>query len=265
MTSKWIVTLLIGLAAGFVHFIWTSRIKAEATGGRKISVLVAAEDLTPDKTVSKSSFATRLIPVAYVDKRDAKTEDLKKFTGLSPSVPINKGDVIQWTDFKSRKGNQNKDLASFIKPGNRAITISVNSSLSLGGLLKPGHRVDIFGTFSRAQSFSGEKRTVTLLQNVTVLATGDTIMVDDDEDASGRGRFSTVTLSVTIEQGEMLAFSSSVGILSLVLRGYEDLAVISDIPEKGFNDIWEADRRNLLQHKGRKIKTSIERIERAGF
>jgi pilus assembly protein CpaB len=144
----------------------------------------------------------------------------------------------------------------------RAITIPVDGALSMGGLLRPGHRVDILGTFSRGAKWSAaERATVTLLQNVLVLATGRDLRGEAEEGGERGRRFRTVTLSVGLEESELLSLASIQGQLSLVLRGRQDLTAMRDVPEKGMADIWEAERRNALQEKPRRTAhPGIERL-----
>ncbi len=254
MKLKWLIALLLGVAAGTLHFLYVRALEAETKGGEDMEVLVAGDDLAGGQPVSFDSFALRSVPVAYVDARVVPADRLSELEGLTPSVHIDAGQMIQWTDFQERPDEEIEDLSALVEPGNRAMAIPVNSSLSLGGMLRSGNRVDILGTFSRGKNQRTDKVTVTLLQNVTVLATGKDL-------GAGSGRYSTVTLSVGLEESELLAFATTQGTLSLVLRGNQDLDVVRDVPEKGMEDVWEAERRNALQERPRGERRAIERLK----
>ena len=129
-------------------------------------------------------------------------------------------------------------------------------------MLRPGHRVDILGTFSR-DGRRGDRITATLLQNVLLLATGQDLGKGQEpgKETEGQGRFGTVTLSVGLEEAQLLSLAATQGILSLVLRGYQDLTVLRDVPEKEMADVWEADRRNALNARSADQAVPIERLQ----
>jgi pilus assembly protein CpaB len=247
---RWLVVSIVGLAAFGLNLAYVQAIAAEARGGRPTAVLVTTERVGRGAQLTEATLASREIPEAYISARAVPAARVAEVVGLPVTVDVEAQDVLQWTDVAAREGEARaRDLAQLVGSGERAMTIPVDAALSMGGLLKPGHRVDILGTFAREKSIKADKVTVTLLQNVTVLATGDS--VGAPEGAAATSRYQTVTLSVGLEEAELLSYASREGRLSLVLRGYQDLRVVSDVPEKGIDDVWEADRRNALQSGAR--------------
>lgn len=250
---RWIAALVLGVAAGGLHYGYVQALEASASGGERVDILVAREKMSEGQKLESEKVATRSVPDAYVDERVVKADEIGEIEGLAMAVTVRAGQAIQWTDFGERDDPEQEDLSALVEPGHRAMAIPVDASLSMGGMLSPGHRVDVLGTFKKGKSSRTEKVTVTLLQNVMVLATGRNL-------ASGEKRYSTVTMSVGLEEAELLAFASSQGSLSLVLRGRQDLEVVRDVPEKGMEDVWEAERRNALQDKARPERRAIERL-----
>jgi pilus assembly protein CpaB len=251
---RWIAALVLGLGAGGLHLAFLRNLEAEVRGGEMVEVLVARDRIGGGTKLERRMVAARSVPEAWVDERAVSAGKLEEVEGLAVAVTLQAGQTMQWTDFEKRPDPVDEDLSSLVEPGQRAMAIPVDSSLSLGGMLSPGHRVDVLGTFAKGKSSRTEKVTVTLLQNVMVLATGRDL-------GAGSGRYSTVTMSVGLEEAELLAFASTQGTLSLVLRGGQDLAVVRDVPEKGMEDVWEAERRNALQQESRTEKRSIERLQ----
>ena len=237
MSKMGIAAVVLAIAAGAANYIYARTLEQNTTGGVKIGVLVVARDMKQGDVLDENSMSFREIPAAYVDERDVTEKHKSEVMDAPVQVALKKGQVLQWTDFQSRIGDAKKDLADLVEPGKRAMTIVVNRKSALGGLLRPGHRVDILGTFiSRSMGDNNSKqRSQVLLQNVIVLATGKQLSLAETE--SG---FNTVTLSVTIEQSELLSFAGELGTLSLVLRGYSDLAVTEAIPKKGYDDLFSA-------------------------
>ena len=260
MRRRWIVIAGAAVAAFGLNFAYVKALEADARGGKRVEVLVATERLARGASLKEDVLATREIPEAYAGGRSVPASRAQEIVGLKVTVDVDAQEVIQWTDVAARE-EEARDLAELVRPGERAMTIPVDASLSMGGLLKPGHRVDILGTFARGKELRSDKVTVTLLQNVTVLATGKRFGGGEEEKPSSSARYATVTLSVGLEEAELLSYASREGTLSLVLRGYRDLRVVDGVPEKGIDDVWEADRRTRLQSASRGAAQQIERIK----
>ena len=91
--------------------------------------------------------------------------------------------------------------------------------------------------------------------------TGRTVTVEGSVMLVIRHVVETLRESGGFEESELLAFASTLGSLSLVLRGYQDLEVVRDVPEKGMDDVWEAERRNALQERPGNGSKPIERLK----
>ena len=81
--------------------------------------------------------------------------------------------------------------------------------------------------------------TMTLLQNVTMLAVGQEISdVPSSEGRKQSASYSTVTLSVTIDEAELLTIAQTRGKMTLLLRNREDVEV-STITKKTLREVLE--------------------------
>ena len=108
--------------------------------------------------------------------------------------------------------NAGTGLSTLIAMGMRAEAVRVNDVTAVAGFVVPGTRVDVLVTGDRTGS--GEPQTVTVLQNVAVLATGQRT----EHSATGEPQnASVVTLLVSPEDSEKLALAS-LGRIQLVLR-----------------------------------------------
>jgi Flp pilus assembly protein CpaB len=123
-------------------------------------------------------------------------------------------------------------------------------------MLRPGDHVDVLGTFARGQGT--DWATVTLLQNVQVLATGELrAAAEGESDTSSQPKsFNNITLSVDLEEAELLAFSVQRGPINVILRAQDDLETVEDIPDKNFGDIFEVQKRAAFRsrHSQKKIE-----------
>jgi pilus assembly protein CpaB len=134
-------------------------------------------------------------------------------------------------------------LAPAIALGMRAVSMPVSADAAVAGLIQPGDRVDILGTFAlpARNGVPGELENVTLtvLQDVSVLATGQQLAKAEFGGRMGRTRsYSTVTFEVTPREAELLVFAQTVeGELTLTLRNPEDQSFEKEVPEINFEQL----------------------------
>jgi pilus assembly protein CpaB len=120
-----------------------------------------------------------------------------------------------------------RGLPPLIPKGMRAVSIQTpNVSSGVTGFVMPGNKVDVVLTMhgSGHQDPSGGGRTITLLQNVTVLAVDQNIQAPD-ENMMDLKQMRTVTLVVTPQQAQELDLGQNKGILRLTLRNPLDEAL----------------------------------------
>ena len=94
----------------------------------------------------------------------------------------------------------------------RAVSIPVSGAAGVSGMVRPNDCVDVLGSFVLPSSTGStdpsemEMVTLTVLQNVTVLAIGSDTQrtISDRKNNSG---YSSVTLQVTPREAEVLVFA----------------------------------------------------------
>jgi len=197
------------------------------------------------------------VPEAYVNKASIRVGEENVIIGRPVANKIGSGDDILWSDLELQKSAATRRLSAAVQKGQRALTIPVDVSGSLAGMLRPSDRIDILGTFARAQG--ADYATVTLLQNVTVIATGDVRGEGEATEGGGMGgqrSFTNITVSVDLEEAELLVFALQRGPVSIVLRAQEDIETVDDLPDKNFGDIFESQKRAAFarKHAAKKIE-----------
>jgi Flp pilus assembly protein CpaB len=107
----------------------------------------------------------------------------------------------------------------------RAITVSVDETSGLAGLLVPGSRVDVVSTVNG--SSKDETVAATIVQDVLVQAVGQRLSaLASDKDAQPAR---TVTLVVSPRDAEAIELATSMGRTRLVLRGTNDREKADDL------------------------------------
>lgn len=156
---------------------------------------------------------------------------------------VERGALLRYSDLKPEKINIKDGLAGIIKVGQRAISIPVDSTSSVTTLVKPGDYVDLIGTF-RFPEMKGDRSmdviTMTLLQNVYILATGKEMAVARRSGLKQKSKgYSTVTLALTPKEVEMIVFATQKGRLVLSLRSYQETGFETNLQSVNFRYLEE--------------------------
>lgn len=244
MNSKPFLAALL-LAGGGAALLWVykQRFEAEVSGGPKIPVLVATGDIGLGERIRPEHLGVRTIPVSYLDDRTVRASQSEKVVGLRVRSRIKANEAVMWSDLASA-GRDSRDLAGMVQPGMRAVSVPTSVASAFHGLLRPGDRVDLLLTTERPGST--ERVTFSLLQNVLVLAVGDDLGASQQD--TDRPEFNTtVSVGVSAEQAQMLAFALDRGPLTLSLRNPEDIETLEGLPETEANDILRSSARVRVQ------------------
>lgn len=231
MNSKSLLTLTAVSALGglgLMH-LYLGQLEKQAAGGDKVAVLVAVDDIPVGTVLNNDLLAVRQVPAAYVSPRQVGTEDAPQVLGVRVSTGLRANDFLQWTDLSQGQAT-GRDLSSLVRDGMRAL--SLKGSALFDGLLRPGDRVDLL--FSTQEGAS--PGTSTLLQNVMVLSVGGTID-PAAKDSTGYRNPTSVTLSVTLEQSQLITQAQLHGQIALVLRNPDDIVIIEQAAVAAAGDV----------------------------
>ena len=267
MKQKWIliIAVIVGLVAFWLTGNYLRLEKKKLLGAtRQIMVVVAANDLPAGSMLKNADLAKNLVFQNAVGNRAVLPESVREIIGKKLLFNISRGNPIQWSDldvpFRGETG-----LAEMINPGMRAISISVDSVSSVSSMIKPNDRVDILGTFTfPSPTIPGEMETVTLtvLQDVTVLATGQSLARQPgpgDRPRQTQKGYSTVSFEVTLREAELLVFAQTVkGQLYLALRNPSDMSFVTDLPQINFEHLHKKlPELNLIRQRDIRHKKDI--------
>jgi pilus assembly protein CpaB len=217
------IALALGVLAGFVA--WSSlRARERKVKDRwaTVNVLCAKVDIAEGMELDQEMVAIREIPSQFVTASFIRSGEDGKLLRDSPigqrlMVPLKAGDPILVSHFEAAR---EAEFSTMINPKGRAVTIDVQEKSAVGLWVRPNDHVDVIGSFRDLAS--QELKTVTLLQNVVVLATGrvtaNTLYVPEEQK-----KFQTVTLLVLPEEAQILTLGQELGQITLLLRNPEDL------------------------------------------
>jgi len=258
-----LLALVAGVVAAILVYAALSR-SSESTGGAAgaasmVPAVVAKQDIPARTKITSGMLEVRQVPTD--DRSELAYTDLTQVVGGVSRYPIATNEQVLSTKVVSLTSvAMTGDSLSYVIPeGRRAISIEVNQVISSGGLVLPGDYVDIIGVFD-VNFRDGDKESTEekyfsriILQNIEVLAVAQTVVDTAPEagtttgtdgettttDASGQRvrnteaepepKASTVTLSVTPQEAQLLFLAEENGVLRLAVRPYGD-ATVQDIP-----------------------------------
>lgn len=242
-----VVMLIAALIAGGVFYFARMVQQSSAPSGKQSAavsapvpsnavstsnVLVAAKDLPAGTLIQANSLVFRPWPTSGIDDASHVVEgkaSMEEFqgavlrSGARSGEPLLRGNMI--------KRGESGFLAAVLKPGMRAVTVSVNENTGVAGFVFPGDVVDL--VLSHVVNLSDSAGTLrphnvseTVMHNLRVIAVDQRASDQEQIPAVARG----VTLEATPEQAERLALIQRMGEVRLVLR---PLAKATEEAEQG--------------------------------
>jgi len=233
-------------------FTYVRKFQREATGGDPVPLLAMRQDVPAGVPITEQMLLVRALPESYVEERQVLASELTRVLGVRTSIDLEANQTLQWTDLETSPEDRSS-LSSRIPMGMRAMRISSPAKRAFGELMRPGDRVDVLLTKQKPGT-DAHVVTVPLLQNILVLAVGDSF--GSLEGSSARRRGESVTLLVSIEQASLLAQARRGGSLSLVLRNEDDLEINVGLAETDDTDVLEQEKRARRQRRLR-----IEKVD----
>lgn len=272
-----VAAILVGAFAAVLLWLYAEQLDDEhqALVADQVEVVKAARNIPAGTPLTKDRITTEKVPRKFLPPNPLLESELNIYLGTPVAVNVEEGAMILTSDFSVAEVS--RTLSSKIPPEERAMALAVDAISGVSGLLRPGDRVDILGTFpigtkeELVEDAQGNKAvgyvTMTLLQNVTMLAVGQEISdVPTGDGAKRGGSYSTVTLSVTIDEAELLTIAQTRGKMTLLLRNREDVEVTT-ITKKTLREVLEdleviQEKRQIrIRKKPKKVQAAPEQIE----
>jgi len=246
-TLPLILSVVLGTAAVMmVQSYIRGEKKALNRGLAPVNIVVAAQNIPANTPIEPPMVARRPVPKDFVHANSIYPEELGLIVNRELLYPVRQGDPILWMDFKG--GERYRGFSSMIREGERAMTMTVDSTSSIAGLIQPGDHIDIIGTFNPTgeTQFKDTKTTIVLLQNVVVMATGQLTSAQSGTSRTGQ-HANSLTVLVTPEEAALLVHAQTVGDLYNILRNPEDIVTLDALPKITFSDILQPKIREEIQ------------------
>lgn len=208
------VTGLSGLLTSYEDAVREAR-RPEET----VLVMVASRDLYQGVTITEEDLYAVQIPPRFLPEHVFLTPD--HVVGRTPRERILANEFVRSDRLADPEAGVG--MNAVIPRGMRAISVDLSDGRALSGFLRPADYVDVLVTMT--PEGDADATTRTLLQSVFVLGVNHRMGSESDEEAATkRGRQNpSVTLLVTPDQAEQMAFASTTGRITLAMRTSTDL------------------------------------------
>ncbi len=190
-----------------------------------VQVLVANKDIHTGYFIKREDLEWQSWPGDNInehytkkDQNDSSEAQIESFLGAVAKLPIAAGEPI--VNGRVVKPGTRGFMAAVLKPGYRAVSISISPRTGLSGFIFPGDTVDILLTHEVQELEVGAndptmiQATETVLEDIRVLAIDTQMSNETNTPAIGK----IATFEVLPKQAEKIALMSRMGELSLALR-----------------------------------------------
>lgn len=237
------VAIACGLLAALLGWLFLkakeSQYRAAYQPSRQVmvSVIVPKIDIGKAQSLSPQNVAVMDVPRDYLPSNAVLASDWQRLEGRMSIQSLQKGRPISWDSIEQDGVSR---FSENVELGKRIKTVKVNKINSFDGMLRPGDRIDLLGTFDSTDiglqqqpNYSSEV-VINVLEDVEVLAAGR-------EDAKGRKyenfydrstpdgfnmNFSTLSLMLTPAQVARVELAEQAGELVAVLRHPKDTSFV---------------------------------------
>ena len=230
--------LVAGTTAWLVHGViqgYQRQLAAVATSSAATEVVVAARELVPGIGNVADDLEVVAVPDTLLEQGGTYAS-IDELLGQEPLERVLPGEVLRAERLTG--DNAASALNRLIVPGARAVAVLTDRAAGVGGLLRPGDRVDVIVTIRPdTNALGADWVTETVLQGVRVLAVDDDVLGAQPADDEGGGRSAKtarpqsrkvlVTLEVLPDEAEKVALGTSRGDIHLSLRSRDDEEILA--------------------------------------
>jgi pilus assembly protein CpaB len=217
MNLKQSIPLIAAIGLGLVAAKIAHDMSAKKTAApeiKTVDVVVAKGPIGPGTALTPEILDVTKIPGETLPPGAVASSD--SLLGRVTLAPLFDGQPVR-NDYLAPKGTP-AGLVSLVPPGMRAISVDVNETSSVAGLIVPGCRVDIVSTLGQDNDHMVAR---TVAQDVPVVACGQRLSALHAEGEKDNG-YHTVTLLATPHNAELIELAANTTRCRLVLRGVGD-------------------------------------------
>lgn len=246
--------LIIGLMIGGLSMYSADR--QQRASWQLAQVVVAAEDLSVGDPITLENTAIRSVPEPFNGSGVVKADAMNMVIDQRVATDLQMGDPIFYSQLVSMRV-MNERLSRRVMKKGRAYSIDTTADIAVGRFVRPADLVDVVVSFPMGDKGKPDvqRRAVTLLQKVRVIATGQlTGTIPEETVDSSVREYAHVTLLLLPEEVEALTLAKQMGRVKLTLRNEDDLDVDRERLYTDSNTLLEGERHELKKKRDQIIR-----------
>jgi pilus assembly protein CpaB len=169
-TRTFFISIGLAVFAMFMFYSYSQSKKAEydKLHGTYKSVVVAKSDINEMQTIDESMLDVVRVPESFV--QPGAITDTELVIGQVAAAPIKEKEQLLRT--KILNPGPLTGISLQVSPDMRAISVPIDDARGVNRLIKPGDRIDLVAAVDYGKGAEQRREVKTILQDVTVLATG---------------------------------------------------------------------------------------------
>jgi pilus assembly protein CpaB len=207
-------------------------------------VLLAKSDIPAGSEINLENIELKTVPVDMIPPQAITS--LEKISGMSTIASIAKGEPLSLNKLSIQQ-IKSPSLAMVTPVGKRAVSVGVENIGSLINMIKPGDYVDVISIVPVPAEIGQKKDTLVspLFQNILVLAVGRETSAAAFKAAEGKQKKEKaeesllITLALTPEEANLVAFVQEQGKIRLNLRSQADSQIIESSAPTSWDTLLE--------------------------
>jgi pilus assembly protein CpaB len=224
MRRRLVLVLVIAAVVGLLASTLVYRVLKDVASGAKPEdvemIAVATVNMSMAETVTASH--VKLLPWPAKSVPSGAIRKMEDAEGRVVRASIVAGEPLLDGKLAPQLAGRGGLMPMLVPEGQRGVTIKVDDAIKESGFVLPNSRVDVLVSMAKNKT-SQDRISKVILQDVTVLAAGQTVELRDNKPVT----FTTVTLALDPGQAERLTLAQSEGKLTLAMRNLRDNQIVS--------------------------------------
>ncbi len=223
MRRRLVLVLVVASIAGLLASTLVYRVLKQAAAGPREQdvemIMVASVNMNMAETITSQH--VKLLPWPSKSVPSGAVRTLADAEGRVVRGSIVAGEPLLEGKLAPQLSGKGGLMPMLVPEGQRAVTIKVDDAVKESGFVLPNSRVDVLVSMAKVPG-SQERISKVILQDVTVLAAGQTVELRDNKPVT----VTTVTLALPPGQVERLALAQTEGKLMLAMRNLRDTQIV---------------------------------------
>lgn len=182
------------------------------------TLIVASRDLNRDTVLGEGDYVAEQFPVKWSPDDAVTLEQGDTLVGKRLLSDLRAGQPLMHIHLFDSEA---PGISNRLEPGFKAVSVTIDPSSAVAGLIRAGDRVDLFVSLDH----EGKRLTTVLLQSVQVLGTGSFSELNNQTEHAVSSSEASMTIAVSHNDAVRVVAAREAGAISAVLSSSQSLTV----------------------------------------